>query len=148
VGRRHGEDAERLDLQRIRSSGSAGFSSPRRSTMEKFVTSVAFGHSSRVSSNPPVWSPSSWDTKIQRTSAGSTTANTFSSHRSRCTGAPVSTITGSSPRITIELTGRNRPSPGGARLGMRYVSGATRLVARLYGEHYSDRLHETTVHVG
>ena len=28
------------------------------------------------------------------------------------------------------------------------VSSRSELVARLYGEHYSDRLHETMVHVG
>ena len=64
---------------------------------------------------PPVWSPSSCDRKIQRTSSGSTTEKTFSSHSSRCTGAPVSTMTGSAPRMTIEFTGRRR-SPAGAEV--------------------------------
>ncbi len=36
---------------------------------------------------------------------GSTSENTLSSHRSRCTGAPVSTMTGSAPRTSIEFTG-------------------------------------------
>ena len=73
--------------------------------MKKLPISVAFGQRSRASSRPPVWSPSSWERKIQRTSSGSTTENTFSSHSSRCTGAPVSTMTGSAPRMTMELTG-------------------------------------------
>ena len=66
-----------------------------------------------------MWSPSSWERKIQRTSSGSTTENTFSSHCSRCIGAPVSTITGSAPRITMEFTGTKSPGSPGARFGMR-----------------------------
>jgi len=93
-------------IQRMRSSGRAGFSRASRSTLKKFVTSVAAGQRSSTSSRPPVWSPSSWERKIQRTSSGSTTEKTFSSHSMRCSGAPVSTMTGCCPRMTIELTGR------------------------------------------
>ena len=79
----------------------------------------------KASASPPTWSPSSWDRKIQRTSSGSTSENTCSSHRRRWTGAPVSTMIGSLPRTSIELTGRNRPGPAAARLGISQVSGAT-----------------------
>jgi hypothetical protein len=46
---------------------------------------------------------SSWERKIHRTSAGSTSENTSSSHCFRFAIVPVSTITGSAPRMTIEF---------------------------------------------
>ena len=74
----------------------------------------------------PMWSPSSWERNTQRTSAGSTIDDTASSHCSRCSGAPVSTTTGCSARITSEFTNTNVPGSAGTRLGIRYVSGAMR----------------------
>ena len=65
---------------------------------------VAFGASSRIECMLPRWSPSSWDRNTHFTSAGSTIDVTASSHCSRNSGAPVSTITGSSARITSVLT--------------------------------------------
>ena len=50
-----------------------------------------------------MWSTSSCERKIHRTSSGSTSAKTSSSHCLRLAGVPVSTITGSEPRMTIEL---------------------------------------------
>ena len=47
-----------------------------------------------------MWSWSSWDRKIQRTSSGSTTENTLSSQASRPNSTLVSTMTGSRPVIT------------------------------------------------
>jgi hypothetical protein len=73
---------------------------------KKLVTTVAEGHIAKASASPPTWSPSSCDKKIQRTSSGSTNEKTCSSHDSRWTGAPVSTMIGSRPRIRSELTGR------------------------------------------
>jgi hypothetical protein len=52
-------------------------------------------------------------------SSGSTRLYTCSSQCSRCTGAPVSTMIGSSPRITSELTGTKVPGSAAARFGMR-----------------------------
>jgi hypothetical protein len=52
-----------------------------------------------------VWSLSSWERNTQRTSSGSTREKTCSSQRSRWIGAPVSTMIGSAPRMSIELTG-------------------------------------------
>ena len=43
----------------------------------------------------------------QRTSAGSTTEKTVASHASRTSEQPVSTITGSAPRITMVLAERS-----------------------------------------
>src|SRR5215475_369967 len=40
-------------------------------------------------------------------------------------GAPVSTMIGSLPRTSSELTGRYSPGPAAARLGISQVSGAT-----------------------
>jgi len=92
---------------------------------KKLVTNVADGHIAKASATPPMWWPSSCDRKIQRTSSGSTSEKTCSSHRRRWTGAPVSTMIGSLPRISSELTGRYWPGPAAARLGISQVSGAT-----------------------
>jgi hypothetical protein len=51
----------------------------------------------------PVWSASSWDRKTQRTSSGATKPKTSSSQPVRFRGDPVSTMTGSEPRMTAEL---------------------------------------------
>ena len=67
----------------------------------------------------PMWSPSSWERNTQRTSAGSTSDVTASSQRSRNSGAPQSTMTGCSARITIELTNTYVPGWAATRLGMR-----------------------------
>ncbi len=61
-----------------------------------------------------MWSWSSWDTKIQRTSAGSTTEKAVASHESRTSEQPVSTITGSAPRITRLLLEKTPAPPGSA----------------------------------
>jgi hypothetical protein len=65
--------------------------------------------------------------KIHRTSAGSTTEKTVATHGSRASLLPVSTITGSAPRITRLLLEKT-PAPLGslANVGMRNVSRATR----------------------
>ena len=88
--------------QRQRSSGKSK-QLVCRSTIAQLHTSVAFGQAVITSSRLPLWSTSSWERKIQRTSSGSTSENTSSSHCSRFAGVPVSTIIGSAPRITIEL---------------------------------------------
>src|SRR5687767_11652142 len=74
-----------------------------RSTMAQLHTTVAFVQAVNASSRLPVWSTSSWDRKIHLTSFGSTIENTSSCHCLRFAGVPVSTTTGSDPRITIEL---------------------------------------------
>ena len=56
-----------------------------------------------ASSRLPLWSTSSWERKIHRTSFGSTSENTSLIHWSRFAGVPVSTIIGSLPTITIEF---------------------------------------------
>ena len=66
-----------------------------RSTMAQLHTRVAFGHADSASSRLPVWSTSSCERKIHRTSSGSTSEKTSSSHCVRFAGVPVSTITGS-----------------------------------------------------
>jgi hypothetical protein len=71
--------------------------------MAQLHTTRAFGHAVSASSRLPVWSTSSCDRKIQRTSSGSTSENTSWSHCWRLAGVPVSTITGSGPRITMEF---------------------------------------------
>ena len=77
-------------------------------------TSVACGHRSSTASRLPMWSWSSWERKTQRTSSGSTTEKTYASHASRTSEQPVSTITGSAPRITRLLMEKKAP-PGSAR---------------------------------
>ena len=96
-----------------------------RSIENQLVTRVAFGQRSSTWGRLPVWSMSSWDRKIQRTSLGSTMPNTVSSHADRVTAGPQSTIIGSAPVITIELTCMAtgfRPSPKSWRITK--VSGA------------------------
>ncbi len=105
---------------------SPGRSMRTRSLLKKFVTTVALGARARMSARLPMWSPSSWERNTQRTSAGSTTEATASSQRSRNRGAPVSTTTGCSARITIELMNTYVPGWAATRLGIRNVSGAMR----------------------
>src|SRR4051812_43971983 len=69
-----------------------------------------------------MWSWSSCDRKIQRTSSGSTTEKTFSSHWSRPKRTLVSMITGSVPRITALWAPRNPPAGSAARVGISQVS--------------------------
>ena len=74
-----------------------------RSTIAQLQTTWALGQAANASSRLPVWSMSSCDRKIHRTSSGSTSEKTSASHCVRFPGVPVSTITGSAPRITIEF---------------------------------------------
>ena len=70
-----------------------------------------------------MWSWSSCDRKIQRTSSGSTTEKTFCSHWSRPKSTLVSMITGSAPRITALWAPRKPPAGSAARVGISQVSG-------------------------
>ena len=88
--------------QRHRSSGKSK-QFVWRSTIAQLHTSFAFGHAVITSSRLPLWSTSSCERNTHLTSSGSTSENASSSHCLRFAGVPVSTITGSSPRITIEL---------------------------------------------
>ena len=125
--------------QIMRSIGSARSGSrAARSVLKKLVTTVALGARSRKSAMLPMWSPSSWDRKTQRTSSGSTTVDTASSHCSRCNGAPVSTTTGSSARITKLFTYRYESGPLGTRLGINQVSSAMRCGSTRGGAHGGD----------
>jgi hypothetical protein len=63
---------------------------------------VALGHASITGPTLAVWSASSWDRNTQRTSSGSTRPKTSSSQAVRFRSDPVSTMTGSVPRITAE----------------------------------------------
>ena len=80
--------------QRQRSSGKSK-QLVCRSTIAQLHTNVAFGHAVITWSRLPLWSTSSCDRNTQRTSSGSTSENTSSSHWVRFAGVPVSTITGS-----------------------------------------------------
>jgi hypothetical protein len=110
---------------RIRSNGSS-IARLTRSTVNQFVTSVAWGQTSKTAVRLPEWSWSSWDRKTQRTSAGSTMENAASIHSERDSSFPVSTITGSAAVITIELSGTIVPGGPGTISGTTQVSGATR----------------------
>jgi hypothetical protein len=72
-----------------------------------------------------MWSWSSWLITIQRTSSGSTTENARSVHSSRTSEQPVSTITGSAPRITMLFAQMNVPSGAAAIVGITNVSSVT-----------------------
>jgi hypothetical protein len=99
-------------------------SSAMRPMENQVVSRVAFGHAARTARRLPAWSRSSWVRKIHRTSRGSTTDQAASSHWERTAGAPVSTRTGSAPRITIEFIGK-WPTGGASRAhGMTNVSSA------------------------
>ena len=112
-------------IQRQRSSGKSK-QFVWRSIIAQLHTSFAFGHAVIASSRLPVWSTSSCDKKIQRTSFGSTSSNTSFSHCSRFAGVPVSTMTGSLPRITIELMYTNNGCPSAScTWWMTNVSSAT-----------------------
>ncbi len=71
-----------------------------------------------------MWSWSSWDRKIQRTSSGSTTENTCSSQESRPKRTLVSTMTGSRPAITSAVAPTYPPEGSTPRVGISQVSGA------------------------
>ena len=73
----------------------------------------------------PMWSWSSWVMTIQRTSSGSTTENARSAQSSRTSAHPVSTITGSAPRITRLFALTKVPSGAAAIVGMTNVSSVT-----------------------
>ena len=73
-----------------------------------------------------MWSWSSCEMKTHRTSTGSTTENVLSSHSSRTSEQPVSTMTGCSPRITSEWAPKNAPDGSAANVGMSQVSSAMR----------------------
>ena len=93
--------------------------------MAKLATSVAFGHRSSTASRLPMWSWSSWDRTIQRTSSGSTSEVTWSIHASRTRSEPVSTITGSAPRITRLCAPKKAPDGSAANVGTSQVSAVT-----------------------
>ena len=96
-----------------------------RPVMAKLATSVAFGHRSSTASRLPRWSWSSWESTIQRTSTGSTSEKTCSSHAARTRAEPVSTIAGSRPRITRLWAPMYAPDGSAARVGINHVSGVT-----------------------
>ena len=73
----------------------------------------------------PVWSWSSWDRKIHRTSSGSTTEKACSSQASRTSAEPVSTSIGSRPRITRLWAPKTPPVGDAASVGISHVSAAT-----------------------
>ena len=72
-----------------------------------------------------MWSWSSWDRTIQRTSAGSTIEVTWSIHASRTRSEPVSISVGSAPRITRLCTPMKAPDGSAARVGTSQVSSVT-----------------------
>jgi hypothetical protein len=99
-------------------------SSAMRPIENQVVSSVALGQAARTANRLPAWSRSSWVRNTHFTSSGSTTDHAASSHCGRTAGAPVSTRTGSAPRITIEFIGKC-PTGGASRAhGMTNVSSA------------------------
>ena len=93
--------------------------------MPKFAINVALGQRVSTTSRLPVWSWSSWDRKIHRTSSGSTTENACSSQASRTSAEPVSTSIGSRPRITRLWAPKTPPVGDSASVGISHVSAAT-----------------------
>jgi hypothetical protein len=101
-------------------------SSAMRPIENQVVSNVAFGQAARIGSRLPEWSRSSWVRNTHFTSRGSTTDHAASSHWARTAGAPVSTRTGSAPRMIIEFIGKC-PTGGASRAhGMTKVSSAIR----------------------
>ena len=102
-----------------------------RVDMNQLMTSVALGARSISALTLPVWSTSSWLMNTQRMSSGSTRPKTSARNRSRFSAIPVSTTTGSAPRITSVLIGTKTgavPSPSWS--WMRNVSCAISVGSR------------------
>ena len=74
-----------------------------RKDSARLVMTTARGQRSSASTRLPEWSLSLWETKIQRSSSGSTRENRSSKNSARFVTMPVSTRIGSAARISMEL---------------------------------------------